>query len=246
MAIPTDRQSFKEHCLRRLGWPAINIEVPDDNIEDRIDEALWFYATYHYGGTEKTYYKYQITQTDKDNKYVTLPANIIGAVRIFDLGSPFGSGDLFNVTYQVALNDLWTITNFNLVPYYMAMNHIHDIQLLLVGKQPIRYNRNTNKFYLDTKWDRFAVGQYLVIECSMIVDPDDYTNVWSDTWLQRYAACLIKETWGQILTKFDEVPLVSGMKLNATGILNDAQNEKQKLEDDMVATYSLPPAMIIG
>lgn len=86
MSIPVDRQSFKYHCLRRLGAPVININVDDDQVEDRIDEALLYYADYHFDGTDKTYYKWQITEDDINNKYITLPDNIIGAVNIFDVG----------------------------------------------------------------------------------------------------------------------------------------------------------------
>lgn len=86
MAVPTSRSEFKEYCLRKLGKPVIEINVDDDQVEDRIDEALKMYWDYHFDGTEKIYYKHQVTSTDKSNKYITLPENIIGAVNIFDVG----------------------------------------------------------------------------------------------------------------------------------------------------------------
>src|SRR5688572_20444174 len=124
MANPTNRNEFKSYVLRKLGWPTINIEISDEAIEDRIDEALKFYWDYHFDGAEKTYYKHQITSTDKTNRYITLPENILGVVRIFPIADPsVRSDDLFNIRYQMALNDLYSLTSTSLIPYYMAMEH---------------------------------------------------------------------------------------------------------------------------
>ena len=143
MAVPTTRAEFKEYCLRKLGKPVIEINVDDDQVEDRIDEAIKYYWDYHFDGSEKIYYKHQITDTDKANKYITLPENIIGAVSIFPVSDPsIGSQDLFNIRYQIALNDLYTLTSISMVPYYMVMTHLGVISEMLVGKQMIRYTRH--------------------------------------------------------------------------------------------------------
>jgi hypothetical protein len=124
MAIPASRSNFKEYCLRKLGKPVIQINVDDDQVEDRIDEALTAYWDFHFEGSEKTYYKYQITDTDKTNKYITLPDNLIGAVSVFPIGDPsLGVNDIFSLRYQIVLNDLYTLTSVQLAPYYMAMEH---------------------------------------------------------------------------------------------------------------------------
>lgn len=246
MSIPTDRTSFIQFCLRKLGAPGINIELNADQIDDRVDEALWFYQTYHYDGTEATYYKYKLTSTDITNRYITLPPNIIGAVRIFDLGSAFASGDIFNIQYQIALNDLWNLTNFNLVPFYMAMDNIQNIQQLLIGQQPVRYDRKTNKFWIDTDWNRFAVGDYIVVECSGIVDPNEYPLIWGDPWLQRYTCALIKQTWADVLCKFGDIQLMGGQKYNATYMAEKAEKEIEKYEEEMRNTWQLPCSMIVG
>ena len=85
MAVPTSRSTFKEFCLRKLGKPVIEINVDDDQVEDRIDESLRYYWDYHFDGAERLYYKHLITSTDIANKYITLPQNIIGAVKIFEM-----------------------------------------------------------------------------------------------------------------------------------------------------------------
>jgi len=130
----SSRDAFKEYCLRKLGKPVIEINVDDDQVEDRIDEALKYYWDYHFDGTEKTFYKYQITQQDIDNKYITMPQNIIGAVSIFDIGDYVAVNNIFNIRYQIALNDLYTLTYQSMVPYYMAFQQIQLMEQLLVGK----------------------------------------------------------------------------------------------------------------
>lgn len=147
MALPTTRTEFKEHCLRKLGYPVIEINVEDMQVEDRVDEALSYYWDYHFDGVSKEYYKWVVTADNITNKYVTVPDNIIGAVRVFDIGDALSTNNLFNIRYQIALNDLYDLTSFNqsLVTYYTNMQHIQFIEELLVGRQPIRFNRNINR-----------------------------------------------------------------------------------------------------
>jgi len=247
MAGPTSRDEFKAYCLRRLGAPVIEINVDDDQVEDRIDDSLKYYWDYHFDGTEKQYYKYgPVSQTDKDNKYITIPQNIIGAVRIFPIGQALSTNNLFNIRYQIALNDLYDLTATTMVPYYMAMQHIQFLEQLLVGEQPIRYNRNMNRLYIDMDWNKINVGEYIVVEAYMIVDPETYTDVWNDRWLQRYATAMIKQQWGSNLTKYRGVSLPGGMQFNAEVIYMDAVKEIEKLENEMISSYSLPVTDMIG
>ncbi len=178
MAV-TSREEFKEYCLRKLGKPVIEINVDDDQVEDRIDEALKYYWDYHFDGTEKVYYKHLVTASDISNKYITLPENIIGAVRIFDIGNYMSVNNIFNIRYQIALNDLYTLTYQSMVPYYMAFQHIQMLEQLLVGQQPIRFNRHTDKLYIDVDWTKIVEGYYLVIEAYQVVDPETYSTMFS-------------------------------------------------------------------
>jgi hypothetical protein len=247
MAVPTSRATFKEYCLRKLGKPVIEINVDDDQVDDRIDECLKYYWDYHFDGTEKTYYKHLITEQTKIDKYVTLPENIIGAIRVFQIGDPsVRASDMFNIRYQIALNDLYQLTTVSLLPYYMAMQHLGTITELLVGQQPIRYNRHTNKMYVDMDWSKIDVGQYLLIEAYEIVDPDTYTNAWGDRWLQEYTTQKIKYQWGSNLTKFSGLQLPGGVQFNGDKILDDAEKAIEKLEQEMISSYSLPVADMIG
>ena len=246
MAIPASRQEFKEYCLRKLGKPVIEINVDDDQVDDRVDEALRYFWDYHFDGSDKMYYKYQVTQTDIVNRYITLPDNIIGAVNLFPIGQALNTNNLFNIRYQIALNDLYTLTSVSMVPYYMALNHIQFLEQMLVGQQPIRYNRHMNRFYVDMDWHIVNVGDYIIVEAYQIVNPDEYTRAWGDRWLARYAECLIKEQWGQNLKKFNGMQLPGGLTFNGQKIYDEAVEERKNLESEMINTYSLPVADMIG
>ena len=169
-----------------------------------------------------------------------MPDNIIGVINIFDLGSALGLNNLFNIRYQIALNDLYTLTSVSMVPYYMAMNHIQFLEQMLIGKQPLRYNRHINKLYIDMSWDQVAVGNYLVVEAYQVVDPDLYTKAWGDRWLARYASCLIKQQWGQNLKKFEGMKMPGGLTFNGQKIFDEATAERSELEHEMIYSYSLP------
>jgi hypothetical protein len=247
MAVPTNRSEFKSYCLRALGFPVISINVDDDQVEDRIDEALKYYGDYHFDATEKTYYKHQVTDADKVNKYITLPENIIGAVSIFSIGDPsVRSDDLFNIRYQIALNDLYTLTSVSLVPYYMVMQHLAVIQELLVGKQPIRYTRHRNRLMVDMDWSTLNTGEYLLVEAYEVIDPEIYTDVWGDRWLALYAEQLIKRQWGNNLKKFGGMQMPGGITFNGQQIYDEADADIKRIEQEMIMNYSLPVNDMIG
>lgn len=249
MATPTNREEFKQYCLRKLGAPVIQINVSDDQVDDRIDEALQYYYDYHFDGNERVYYKHQVTTQDKTNKYITIPDDqgIMGVTKVFPIGDPaMRSDDIFNIRYQIALNDIYNLTSVSMVPYYLTMEHLALIQEILVGKQPIDFNRHSNRIYVRMGWEKVAVGEYLLFECYKRLDKDEYSDLWSDRWLQNYASVLIKEQWGQNLTKYIGVQLVAGTQFNGERILNDAQRERTKLEDETAFTIALPPMDFYG
>lgn len=247
MAVPTTKAEFKAYCLRKLGAPVIEINVDDDQVDDRIDEALRYWWDYHFDGSDRIYYKHAITTQDVANKYITLPENIIGAVSIFSMSDPsIRSDDLFNIRYQIALNDLYTLTNVSLVPYYMVMEHLALLTELLVGKQPIRYTRHKDRLYIDMDWNTVTVGSFLLVEAYEVVDPEVYTDAYNDRWLQNYATALIKRQWGSNLTKFTGMSLPGGVQFNGEKIYDDAVAEIQKMEDEMISSYSLPVLDMIG
>ena len=240
MAVPSSRSAFKELCLRRLGKPVIEINVDDDQVEDRIDQALAYYQDYHFDGVEKTFLKHVVTQTDIDNQYIDIPNTTIGVINIFDIGDATSTNNLFNIRYQIALNDLYDLSRYDLVPFYMNFMNIRMIEEILVGKQPIRYNRHVNKLHIDMDWKKLNVGDFIVAHVYNKVDGDTYTDLWGDRWLAEYTTCLIKYQWGSNLSKFTGMQLPGGVQFNGADILSQAQIEKDKLEQEMLSSYSLP------
>ena len=246
MAIPTNKQEFGQWCLRKIGKPLNTINLSEGQLDDRIDEALAWFAEYHFEGTEKVYYKKVLDATDIANKYITLPDNIIGAVQIFDIGDSLATNNIFNIRYQIALNDLYSLTNVSMVPYYMAMQHMQFIEYMLVGKQPIRYNRMDNKLYIDMDWGRIGDGGTLIVEAYGVISPETYTKIWDNIWLKKYAVALIKENYGENLSKFNGVQMAGGVTFNGQTLKEEAIAERKEIERDVIHSYSLPVSDMIG
>ena len=246
MAITT-RQKFKEYILRRLGSPVIDINVDDEQVEDRIDDALLKFRDYHFDGMEHVYYPHKLTQADMDNEYITLPDDFVGVTRIFDINDSYGAMNLFNVRYQLHLNELFNISSVSVTPYVVAMRHIEFLEEVFVGKKPIRYNRNTDKLYIDMNWkDDTVVGQYVMIDGYREVNPEENPDVWEEPWLKQYATALVKRQWGEHLKLYEGMNLPGGITFNGQKIWDEATEEIQKLEDTVINDYSLPVTDMIG
>lgn len=248
MALPTNRTAFKEYILRRLGFPVIEINVDEEQIEDRIDDALSYYQEYHFDGMEKLYLKHLITAEDKTNKYLTIPDDILSIVRVLPANG-YGltsSSGMFSVQYQIALNDLFNLNNANVSGYVGAMQNLELLNNIFAGESGIRFNRRTDKLYINHDWSTLTEGQYLVIECYKSLDPDEYSEIWSDRWLLRYATALVKRQYGEHLSKYGGIQMLGGVTFNGERILSDANAEIEKLEAEMINSYSLPSSDVIG
>lgn len=239
--LPASRQDLINRCLRDLGAPVIDIEVSVEQLSDRVDEALQFFIDYGGDATEHQYYKYMVTDNDITNRYITLPDNIIGAVDLFPLSSAYSTNNMFDVRYQLALNEMWSLTSVDLVPFYMAYQNIQFIEQLLVGKKPLRYSRFTNNLYIDMDWNSILEGQYIVVNAYQVVDPDVFTKMWADRWLFKYTTALIKRQWGANLKKYKNAKLPGGIEYNGQGIFEEGDAEKKELEKRIVWDYSMPP-----
>ena len=247
MAVPASRTELKDYCLRRLGYPVVDINVDDEQVEDRIDDAIRYYQDYHYDGTERIFLKHQVTAEDIANEYITIPEAVIGVVRVFDIGDAIQSSTLFNIRYQIHLNDLFDFTSTTYVPYVSAMRHVEQLEEIFVGKKPIRFQRHKNQLNIDMDWGNDIIaGEYVIIEAYRILDPDTYSDVYGDKWLLRYATALIKRQWGENLKKFEGMTLPGGVTFNGQKIWEEATEEINKIEEEMISSYSLPVADMMG
>ena len=182
MAKPTTRAEFKTYCLRRLGFPVIDINVDDDQVEDRIDDALSFFHDYHYDGTEKMYMKHKITAADINRRWIYCPDAVISVTRVFPFDDSNSSINMFDLRYQLRLHDLYDFTSVSYVSYEITMQHIRSLQLLFSGTPQFRFNRHQNKVFLDIDWDRdLQTGEYVIIECYRKLVPDTITLTGSVT-----------------------------------------------------------------
>ena len=317
MAKPTTRAEFKTYCLRRLGFPVIEINVDDDQVDDRIDDALAFFNDYHYDGTEKIFMKHRITQEDIDRRWIHCPDAVTFVTNVFPFDDSNSSINMFDLRYQLRLHDLYDFTSVSYVSYEMTMQHIQTLNLLFSGKPQFRFNRHQNKLFLDIDWssDR-EVGEYVIVECYRKLIPDSLTltgtvtctntsntvtgtatifdqeilendvlviggeekqvrhilspteltlyspvssnktsvslvktglsDVWNDRFLKKYATAKIKYQWGSNLSKFAGIQMPGGVTLDGVRIMQEAQAEIDKIEEEMYTMSSLPSEILTG
>ena len=252
MAKPTTREELKFYALRNLGFPVVEVNIDDDQMEDRIDEALAMYQQFHYDGTEKVYYAYQVTANTIANKYFDTPEGIVGVTRVFPLSAATtssigGTFNMFDLTYQLRLNELFDFTSADYVYFELAMQHIRTLEMLFIGEKPIRFNKTSDKIYVDLKWGRDVLpGQHVIFEAYKVLDPETYHKIWSDVWLKDYVTALFKRQWGTNLKKFSGVALPGGIMLNGQQIYNEAIDEIKQLDDTLRNTFEEPPEFFMG
>ena len=268
----TSRETLKQYCLRALGKPVIEINVEDDQVEDRIDEALQYFAQYHYDGVERMYLKYQVTADDvtrarsdetlstvtdtadstvtasfKEGKnYIPMPSNVMSVVQIFPFTDK-AALNLFDVRYQLRLNDLYDFSSTSIIHYDMTLRHLDMLDHILVGERPVRFNQHKNRLYIDMDWKNdIDAGDFIIIECYRKLDGSTFTDVFDDIFLKKYLIQLIKRQWGQNLSKFQGVAMLGGVQMNGEQIYTQAQEEINKLEEQIQLSYELPPNYMMG
>jgi len=246
MAIPTTRTEFKDWCLRQLGSPVIQINVDADQIDDRIDEAIQYFQSFHFDASELWYTSHQLTPTDISNRYITTSDTIIGVTRVFPISSSNSTVNMFNLNYQIRLNDLPSMTSTSYSNYVIIQQHLRTLDMLFNGEIPIRYNRHTNKVYLDWDWDKAVAGDYIVIEGYMALNPVTWTPVYNDRMLKKLATAYIKKQWGANMKKYGNMPLVGGLVMNGQIVHDEAVVEIKELEDEIRSTFEEPPRFQIG
>ena len=247
MALITTREQLKDYCLRRLGAPVIEINLDDDQVEDRLDDAFQFYREYHYDAVEMVYLKHEITSTDIANQYIPVPDSVVGVSRMLPFTNRSDGTNIFSIRYQLLVNDLYSLMSTNLIYYAQVKTELELINQLLTGIKPVRFNRHMNRLYMDMDWKGDVdVGTFIIVECYRILDPETYRDVYNDMFLKRYATALLKRQWGENLKKFSGMQLPGGVTINADVIYQDALAEIDKIENEMQSGFELPVDMFTG
>lgn len=310
-------------CLRKLGAPVIDINVDEDQIEDRIDEALMYFRDYHFDGVERCYLQHQITASvmelsapfvddilrgailigqtsgaiglvfdkstdnrkirfktnttakfvkgetvkidgtslefqildsnsaivlgDIDNKYISVGTKVLSITNIIPQESSTIGGNLggmFDFQYQFALNNMFNLASTDLVTYQIYQQYITQWEIMFRGAKGIRFNRKTDRVYLDIQdWN---VDSWIVLEAWVALDPTKYTEVYSDEFVREYACSLIKLQWGANLKKYSGIQLPGGTTLNGQQIYDEALAEIEKLRERVRKEFELPPDFLVG
>jgi ethanolamine ammonia-lyase large subunit len=320
MAV-TSRETLSEYCLRALGAPVLEINVDDDQLEDRIDEALDVFRLYHYDGIEKIYLKHKITASelnitgtnaasfaatskitggtsgataiiesakdnntlyisrtigafvanetitnpdgttatltassfytagDVDNGWIPIPDLVYGVSRVLPLYQGTSSSrSIFDLQYQLRLNDLYDLSSTSLIYYTTVMSHLATLDLILNGKPIYRFNRLMDKLYVDIDWksiNKVNVGDYFIVEAYRALDPTEFSKVWNEPWLKKYVTALFKKQWATNLKKFSGLQLPGGVTLDGNSLYNEAVQEIIALEDD-IQNKSAPLDFFLG
>lgn len=176
MSGPRTRAEFRDYCLRKLGWPVVEINVDDDQVDERVDDALQYWQDYHFDGVEKVFLKHQITAEDIARRWLYIPDVIIGVLGIFPFDNSNASINMFDMRYQLRLNDLYDFTSVSYVSYEITMQHLRTLNLLFSGMPQIRFNRHSNRLYLDINWTMdIRAGSWVVVDCYRAMSPDNFT-----------------------------------------------------------------------
>jgi len=273
MAVPSTKATLKSYCLRALGYGVIDINVSDDQADDRLDEALQYFAQYHYDGIEKMYLKHlitsdevtrarsdasttatdtadnSITATWKEGKnFIPIPSSVVSVVQVFPFTDTGGGGGMFDIRYQLRLNDLFDFSSTSVIQYEMTMQNLDFLEHILVGETPIRFNQHQNRLYIDMDWENDVTADvdYMIIECYRKLDPTTYTDIYDDIYLKRYTTALLKKQWGANLSKFNGVTMLGGVTMNGETLYTQAQEEQNKLEEEIQLAFELPINYMVG
>ena len=253
MAMPTTRQELVDHCLRRLGAPVLEINVDDDQVQDKVDDAIQLYQEYHSDATFRTYLKHQITADDVTNEYIEVPDTVLYVTKVYPFSKTFGSVNMFDVKYQMMLNSMGDFMNFSggMSYYYQMEQYLEFLSDILDGEPRVTHSRHQGRIYIFGEWapnqyNNLAEGDYIMFEVLSLVDPASFADVWNDKFLKDYTTQLIKQQWGMNMSKFEGMQLPGGVTLSGAQYYGDATAELERLEEKMRNENEFPPDFFMG
>lgn len=227
----------------------IEVDVTDEQMEDRLDDALQLYRIYHHEGQIKTYFKHVITQDDINNEYIPVPDTIIAVERALPLYSERNSNSsMFDIRYQLHLNDIFDLSYAGSLSHFVhTKQYINLLQLVLNGYEETVFSRHEDRLYFPSlDWSDFRVGEYVILECWRVIDPETYTEIYDDYWIKKYVTALIKKQWGANLKKFDGMQLPGGVTINGQQLFDEASGDILELDEKLRDEWQKPFGFITG
>ena len=263
---PASKTELKNYALRRLGYPTIDINVATEQLDDLIEEAIDYYQEYHYSGSYKAFLRIEVTDAIKTaaqeyaqegssawygiKNYVDTAPGTLGINHVYtSIGaSSIVPGNIFNIKYQIFLNDIYAMTHGQILHYYMTSQYLETLDWVTNSQQNrrIKWNEHGGKLSLDFDWDDITTGDYIMVDCTMRQDPDANTGIYNDNWLKDYVEALFQQQWGRNLSKYDGIQMLGGVTLNGRQILEDGSTFKTDLEKELRDRYELPPIDLVG
>jgi hypothetical protein len=271
MSKPSTRQGLIDYCLRRLGYPVLEVNVDDDQIDDLIDDAIQYFQERHFDGVERMLLKHEITKENRETlktgittttanstvgittttftesqNFIQLPDHVLGVERVLKMDASTISSGLFNIKYQIFLNDLYYYGALDLMNYAMTKTYLEDLSRIITPDTQLRFNKKNHRLYLDIDFGQLSDDTFIIIDGYRLLDPSDAPAIYNDFWLKRYATAIIKKQWGMNLIKFNGVLLPGGVQLNGRQIYEDALKEIEEIEYSLKTEYEIPPLDLIG
>lgn len=246
--MPKTREEFKEFCLRKLGRPVIRVNVSDDQVEDRIDEAFQVYSERHFDAMMDLWVMYEVTQEDVDRGYIKVPDNIMVVQKLMDLPSLSGeTGSDYNLTpeFTVMASTYTPWMGSNLLDFYIMNLGISETKDLLQVTPRFEHSRHTGKLVVyDGK--TLKVGNRYFMLVSKILTPEENPGIWNDRWFKQYATELIRKQWGSNMIKHGEIQLLGGVQVNGQVFIDMAERELEILRTQLVEEFSEPVGFFMG
>ena len=253
MAIPNTRDELIDYCLRALGSPVVEINVADEQIEDRVDEALQWFREHHPDGSRRFYLSHVMTQADIDNGYVDLGTEVMQVIRMFPVNNMTASTNFFDIKYQMMLNDITDLNNYagDIAYYEQMQQHLSLLDMKLSGVPIINFDRQGQRLYFYQSKEDFKVGSYIMLEVYADIDPDtgvlsDYVSLWNHKFLKNYTTALIKRQWGINMSKFEGMTLPGGVTISGRQILEDANQDIEMVMTKFREEEDIGPMFFVG
>ncbi len=251
MAVINSRDTLADYCKRNLGEPVIEVNIDEDQVSDRIDEALEVFREFHSDATHRTYLKHKVTQDDLDNNFITVPDSVHIVSRLLPLSNSINSStNMFSVKYQMMLNDIADLQNFagDLAYYNQMQQYLNLIDMQLNGKPLVQFSRHQHRLHIlgDLNDGDIKKDEFIILEVYQIIDPNSFTSVFNDKFLKEYTTQLFKRQWGTNLIKFEGMQLPGGVQLNGRQLYDDAVQELQRLREEIRLEHEMPPDFFMG